>query len=816
MAKYKITNKKGESYLIESANELTESQLASYAEDPTQSLPQKAPEQSQEDVPEKSTPAWKAAAHGLSQGVTLGAGLPATSGVQALIGSATTGKPLGQMYKMFYDENKAEEDLLKQEHPIAYTSGEVASYMTPGGSAKLFQGAAKGAKVVKGAGAGAKIIRSGLSAGLGVGAVEGTKKLLSEGKPLEAMEEGLKAGGTGFVAGAALASLGPIAKQYISWATKTPYKALEEYATNPATRKMLQEVAGKDPQIAEEIAAKVAQMRAMKIPEWEQAMTALSKIKRVPIKGVKGVINSSVTQGAAAPSEEASINMLQKWADEYIPKYVGKNTTYISGKQAEPLKRALQGEIDYSKLELPKYEEVMKKAAATLRYDIQRMATKSPETAEYVTKMDVVAKKLGALNDVKKALGNIPAKWEQKALTLLKKAQVQNGKSNYEMSLLENFDKSFGTNFFDKAKILNLSKQLGGAKPAIFPRWQTGGIVGPLVAAASMVGQLGLGLTGSGIAATASSSPRLWAAAIGARHGIEKGVGKVAASKWGQIANKKVNLPKLNLSQIANQRGSVQLPGGTTGDNPLVRKVKIVSDRRDFDAHVHAPADIRQSDFREGLFEVIHVKKYHPDGIYKSSSTASKGDVIKVNLNKPGEELTVYSRKTLEGSPGPKWYPLSSDRTESIKDVVLKPLDDVSVEKFRSGYSSDFPKDGIQTPYRSKSLQELSRKITVKSNIDDASKEYLLGETDEALKKLDRLKSAKTINSWDHNHQSEKLRTLRDILRGDFTNDAYGYDEQKFKILKYLKAPLIEMPKHINDRDEAVKIIAKWRLQQGK
>lgn len=306
-------------------------------------------------------PALTAAAHGLSQGVTLGAGKYATSGIQALIYKMAGGKgKLSDAYDQFLTENNEEEKQLQKEYPMAYGAGEAASFLTPASGANLaFKAGSKlagaGMRAVPGtmnAIQAARYARTPLGklvlnatpvaeaaagAGLASGLQTGIENLNTQQAIDEAKLQALY-GGAVPMGGQALGFIGskaaPAIKEAVTHITGTPWEAMAKYAANPQA---IRAASGSEKDLADELVNTIKSVKESNIAEAHEAENMLKDISPANLSRVKDVlIDIAGAPGskkkAGSPEEQAVIDKLHEWWD-YLPQGVSK--TYEATPEAK-------------------------------------------------------------------------------------------------------------------------------------------------------------------------------------------------------------------------------------------------------------------------------------------------------------------------------------------------------------------------------------------------------------------------------------------------------------------------------------------------
>lgn len=511
------------------------------------------------------SPTLQALGHGYGRGATLGLFDPALAGVAALFNrdpGETMKHEYQQALKYFLEQAEAE----KREHPVAAGTGEALSYLGPTGAGSMFKlGAKGGTKLALRGGEGAlarHLLRPALQTGLGFGTAEASRGLvegtLGEGgfDPIEGLKEAAVEGGkgtaTGAVVGPAFHGLGKLikamAKPTATKLTGTDYEALRKWAVGQTSggQKMsdvTREAVRKFPELADELAA-IAK-GGNPIPEYAQAMEALSRVKgTIPSAKMEKAIQTGIQEGQMmGPKHEGEVKLLQKWLQRYVP--AAKTKILVTTPQgapigrmkslratgAEKLKKALQADVDYARLshDTPYYDKVLKKAAAALREDLRKVPQEA--ATEYGAKMDVVAKKMQAIQGLREYLGKKAGKLEINAERLLKDA----ARNPEKMNVLRQLDAAFGTDYGTMAEGIGVARQLGGqAKamsevPQLFSTYRTGAFGSSMLPGMILGGggghMLSEGLTVPAILSVlggvGSSSPLLWAEGI-------KGAGALA------------------------------------------------------------------------------------------------------------------------------------------------------------------------------------------------------------------------------------------------------------------------------------------------
>jgi hypothetical protein len=518
-------------------------------------------------TPEEPISKYKSAAEGLASGVTLGAWPKMLAAMTAVPGSIGSQRPYGQVYQQFADEYQAEQDAARQANPKSYMAGDIASYFTPGGSAKAFKVGAQAAEkalakstiknpLLK------KIATDAASTGAGMAAVGAGREIGTNidqsVDPIALAKEAAVQGAIGAVTGPIL---NPVASKVIGGISqflkaaaykmgKTPYEALREWAVNPELRKQVAAAAYKEQSMGEDLAGTLQNAGKEQIPEYTAAMQALQNIPAVPIGGTLKTLAKYVEP--KAPEEEAVAAKVSKWLTTYIPKYQPKSEVsmemgvgpkgapenffinteggpFITGPQAETLKRSFQqgAKGAYGMEGAPLYAQIEREAGQQLRKDIQEMTSFMAEgpgavdAGKYVSGMQVTSKKLGALNAVKKIVGKDVGNWEARSERLIKNAKVIDGVPNKEMKVLNVFDKNWGTDYAKQAYAAKLARKIGGPSPAIMPQWQTGGmgfaaLPGIAASAATGIGTHSIEGALAGIPLLLAASPRVQSGVISA------------------------------------------------------------------------------------------------------------------------------------------------------------------------------------------------------------------------------------------------------------------------------------------------------------
>jgi len=532
--------------------------------------------------------AMDALGQGYLQGGTLGLANPLMSivaGFQKPGGGETFGEEYGKAMEYFTGKM----DEAKEAHPNLYATGDIASYIGPGLAGSVYKSVGKevgGRLASKGL---TKGLMTGLKTGAGLGVTEGIKKMAQTRSIPEGLKEGGKQGLTGFVAGpaveAGVGQAGKLLEKMFSGIgsklTGTQYSALKHWATGTSTGgQKMSSLTKKSIEQFPDIAQDMADMAkgGANIPEYKEAMKALSQFEgRVPIRGAAEEIFEGVSKGAVSPKKETDVKLLQKWLDNYIVKTnpewtpstrptfsmaggrpVGAVPT-ITGKAAETLKKAMQEDINYSRLshDTPYYDKVLKKAAGALRNDLRGV----PGAETYGAKMDIVAQKMSALKALQEYLGKKAGKLEINAERLLKNAATDPA----SMEIINGLDDAFGTQWGEIAQGIGLSRQLGGqskalsATPQLLTTYRTGAMPGSMSipGALGFAGAMGKGAsvplstaiaTGAGVS---GSSPLVWAEGI-------KGLNALA--------------PSIN---AAGTRGASELPGASKGVyDAMMRKLQ--------------------------------------------------------------------------------------------------------------------------------------------------------------------------------------------------------------------------------------------------
>lgn len=499
-------------------------------------------------VPEPKTTAQESLGQGYLQGATLGVANPLLAGIAAL--QNPSGGPRSEEFQNALNYFKTKTREAKEAHPGLYTTGDVASYLGPSLPGSLYKSVGKEAMGTLGR-AGVKAMVPGLETavktGAGLAVTEGLKKFGETESPKEASLQAVKSGAQGFVmgppvewaVGAGAKLLEKMASPVGTRLTGTNYNALKEWAIGKSkggakmsdlTRKAVQEF----PDVAQDLADMAKS--GTPIPEYAEAMKALKNLPastNVPIDKTVARLIRGVHEGEVAPSKEADVAKLRKWfvRSGKKPGYIMKNLKpgqkelwaedQISGVDAERLKRALQGEVNYGSLprDNPYYSKVMKEAAGTLREDLRNV----PGAEEYGTKMDVAAQKLKALEGLQNYLGKKAGKLEINAERLLKNAPTKEASN-----IINALDEAFGTQYGETAQGISLARQLGGqskamsATPQFLTTYRTGAAPGWAGLSGAGIGSLikaagggvplstGLGVLGG----AAATSPTVWAEGI--------------------------------------------------------------------------------------------------------------------------------------------------------------------------------------------------------------------------------------------------------------------------------------------------------------
>ena len=556
---------------------------------------------------EKTGSPLEAGGRGLLRGATVGLDRPALAAIQTA-GYKMNESPLSEkrglmdLFNDYLAQEKSQEEQLKKEHPFAYGAGDVASYVTPGASARLFKTAGRSA-AKKLATPIAKSVAQGAA---GVGAVEASKKAMdvtASGKTPTASE--LLSEMASVVPGATVAgALGPastlvgkgiegVAKKVVPELTGVPYDLLKKYATNPEVRKLIKQNFGKESEKATEVAASVENPP---IPEYAEAIDLLTQAQKAGVRidptRIMEKLKGALETGPESPSQEAGVAELQKWHDKYVPAKIQKESVLVQvkpggGLQAEGakipfgissnlaqkvkegtdfsfstsgitplaanrLKQLLQEKIPYGERGAEFIDQKLKDLAATLREDIE--AKMGPE---YIANMRTTSEKMNALSGVRDILGKKTDHWESRAEQILRAAY----KNSEKMKALKEYDSQFETNFADEAMAMGMAREMGKS---------SGPVPAPTIFATHPTARsaLGSGLSGGAGLATylLSKDPTLAS--------IIAGTGMIAQSPAAITAGLRYGVPAVKKAGPALQGLSSQVTESMLRKSALKKKLE--------------------------------------------------------------------------------------------------------------------------------------------------------------------------------------------------------------------------------------------------
>ena len=461
------------------------------------------------------------------------------------------GKTYGERKEHYGKMSKAFEEA----HPIASALGNIAGFAKGPGKKALSPALDLATKVEKALVKKIPGIPKAIATGLGFGATEGIKETVKE----ESIKKGIEKGagtavttsiGVPLVKGASKL----VGKAYKALAYKAggigsgqgPSKeAFEAYVSNP---EKVSKAAGTQQDIVDRLTNLVVSRN--KLPESLAAEKLIPKIPKINTDKIIGSFKKFTSEEAMSPEDEVVLKNLGKWKkhldkiknqitliepkfvdkiDPPFPKGVKAPTTedkeiydfvYREGRSAELInkfKKSIQSVIDdkYGSDNSSSYFKRLKELAYEARQAIEEASLKNPETAEYPNIMKKLSEKMRAFSNLNKLLGSDIG---SKAATALGKIEsiTNRGFSNKRFVVrLKDFDKKFGTNFYDESLYAKYAKELGpSGKPSFLPYWKTGGWALPvgLTSIPSLLGALGSTVGSAGALAVPGaliSSPRV-------------------------------------------------------------------------------------------------------------------------------------------------------------------------------------------------------------------------------------------------------------------------------------------------------------------
>jgi len=303
----------------------------------------------------------------------------------------------------------------------------------------------------------------------------------------------------------------------ISPAIKTQTQAIAKWATSPAFRKTMSKVQGTEPQLGKDLAISAS---GQNIPELAEAEALADKVL-INMKGTGDILRSKTQELSKLgfPQDKPVVNRLGQVANIVnpietfmVPKQLPKGVKFhdpqtvaklnipieertyaqikkLPASEAIAIKKKLQELADksYSNINTPIEQRIYKEAARQLRKDISNSLTIQSKVSEHLNSigrkagqitqprydeaMKIGAEKTAAIENLRDMLGNNKTKWADKGAKIFTKAatsaQSTGPLPNAEMSVLQTFDKAFGTNYAASADALSTIRLFGGIAPKL-------------------------------------------------------------------------------------------------------------------------------------------------------------------------------------------------------------------------------------------------------------------------------------------------------------------------------------------------------------